>query len=195
MPTATRTRDALGELEHLEAEWQRATATASNLASDHGRKLRLAGELTDKRRQLVHRSPELDNHTGAAADPKNEAGQIDREIAKLGDLNDLAAQVSQARRLEEAAKLATYDYIATNFGAVVEGFRPTAEAASLAVGAKAEELRVLLESYIRAAQRSIGLTAPVQGVDGRCVPGLNEAAALMRAVTDVRLPVPVPELT
>jgi hypothetical protein len=83
-------------------------------------------------------------------------------------------------------------YLKAHFTEVVEQFTSKAEAATAAVLGKAAELCRALDAYQAVYGRSVALTAPVRGIDGRHVPGIDQAAELRRAVESINLPVPIP---
>jgi hypothetical protein len=85
-------------------------------------------------------------------------------------------------------------YIEQYFLEIVGEWRPTAEAAVEEVRDKAGELTAALQHYLAVHGRSVGLTEPIRKLDGRDVPGIDPAAELLRAVTDLQLPVPVPDV-
>jgi hypothetical protein len=63
----------------------------------------------------------------------NQVAMIDRELQKLGDLEDLWRQVEHARRLEESAKQSLHDYVAEHFPAIIKAHRPEGEAVAAEV--------------------------------------------------------------
>ncbi len=96
--------DGLSEREQKLSE---ASAAADRLARELGGKLKEAQALIDQRRQLVHHQPELVTHTGEPTSKSNEVAGIDRELRKLGDLEDLRAQAEHARRPPTSAQPGT----------------------------------------------------------------------------------------
>lgn len=195
MTTATKPRSQSSELaalQELERLWDKATQDAKRLGTEHNEKVNTYRSLSDERRRLLHRDPGLADHLGQPTHADNDVGQIDKAIADLGDIDELGAKVAHARRLAEKAKQDAMAHIQANFSEIVEQFRPQAEAAVEGVRARADELAQAIETYLNAFRRSVGLTEPIQGLDGRHVPGVDHAAAIQRTVADLDLPVPVP---
>jgi hypothetical protein len=122
----------------------------------------------------------------------NAVAKIDKKIEQLGDLADLGARVEHARRLEGAAKRAWEAFIAQNFRAVVASITPEAKAMSAAIRAAGDQLAAALDDWLRMHGRSVGLTVPVAGIDGRSVPDPGPIVGLKRSVENLDVPPPLP---
>jgi hypothetical protein len=72
---------------------------------------------------------------------------------------------------------------------------PEAEARTAAANEKVREAHEEAERYHAFVRRVEGLTVPVRGVTPRDVPGLDDAAELLRVLSGWDLPVPLPELS
>lgn len=194
MATASKT-NTLTELEDLEAAATKAIAeanqTSRELEDAHGR-LRA---LLEERNRLVQRQPDLIDHHGTPLDDNNEVGKVDAAIADLPDIDDLNARATHTRKLERFARQKVEDHIAANFPALVEAFKPQAEEVTARLTGALSDALLVAEQYLGTFNRSVGLTAPVQGVDGRCVPGLDSVSELLRLLRDfTELPAPYPRV-
>jgi hypothetical protein len=195
MPAATQSKrkSALVELETLEAKWNKAAEARSDLDRKHKARQDAARELFGRRESRLIRWPTEYNSDGSPAKPDSEAAEIQRQIDALGQI-DFTPEREHARRLEDAAKRAVMAHIEQHFLEIVGEWRPTAEAAVEEVREKAGELGAALQHYLAVHGRSVGLTEPIRRLDGRDVPGIDPAASLLRTVTALQLPVPVPDV-
>ena len=198
-PTATKT-DALTELKQLEAAEQEAREHAGQLSRDLSEsRRRLTGFMdtrgaVDELRRLEVRDPDQFDDNGA---PKKgtEAASLAQEIAKLGDeIQRLTPQVDQARRREDAAKLAREEFTREHVRAIVEAHRPEAEARQAAIQEKLDEDAAFWDDHIGFIQtlQSIIGTVPTQRAVR--VPGLEVAAERKRDAERLEFPLPFPEL-
>jgi hypothetical protein len=156
-------------------------------------KLRQAQALADQRRRLVHRDPELVDHLGVPVGPDNPAGEIDKQIAALGDLDDLGRRVEHARQIERSAKQSWGDFVASHYPELIEASKPEAEAVANSANEAARALAEELNRYLEFHSRIAGYTHPVQGITTHVVPGLQEAVDLRRVAESVDLKPPIPE--
>jgi hypothetical protein len=194
-PTATapRTKDVRAGLDERDKAWAAAEKAASELGTELANKLQRSRALHDERRRLIHREPSLVTHLNEPAKKGNQIDKLDREIAALGDLVDLKAKVEHRRRLAERAKQSWQDYVRANFWEIVESSRAEGEAltteANQAAMAFAEALTRLLEFQ----QRLVGYTAPVPGINGHVVPGIEATSNFLRLAESVDLKSPIPQ--
>jgi hypothetical protein len=190
-PTKQSVMDGLAERGQ---RWNKARADEDALAREYGAKIREAQALIDARRQAAHRSPELVNHKGEPTSKDNEVAAIDRELQKLGDLEDLWKQVEHARRLEQSAKQAWGDFVAAHFSELIEASREEAEAVAAEANAAAQALVGALNRYLEFHSQIAGYTHPVPNIDARIVPGLDAAANFLRVAETVDLKPPLPTM-
>jgi hypothetical protein len=194
-PTTTKTRAPSTEdgLKEREQKWSDARADADTLAREHSMKLRQARALADERRRLVNRQPELVDHLQAPLGPDNPAGEIDRQIAALGDLEDLWRRVEHARQIERSAKQSWGDFVASHFWELIGASREEADAVAADANEAARAFADKLNRYLEFHSRIAGFTHPVPGIDTRIVPGLQEAVDLRRVAESADLKPPIPE--
>jgi hypothetical protein len=102
------------------------------------------------------------------------------------------AKADHAARLAARAKQCIDACKQAHFPELVEAYRPEAEAAKAAVDAWRAEGLAVLDRFINTYHRSVGLTEPIRQIDGRSVPGINQAAALRKAIERAEIPVPLP---
>ena len=198
--TATKPQDALAELQELERAWGKAAEKEKGLSRELStRHRRLHGHLDDRgllreRDRLMNREPDQYHPDGSPRRKDSKAGRLQAAIDEnLAGLDELAAEVEHGRRVTTAAKRDVDAFVAENLDAIVDGLRPDAEAVAGEANAKAQEAALALQSYIGFHQRVAGLFACAgRGRDTSAIPGLDEAADLMRTVERVELPAPVP---
>jgi hypothetical protein len=192
MTTATKTRpttDVLAALAEREQVWADAKAEASRLGSEFGVKSREAEALRDQRRRLIHDEPGLVDHTGQpAAGKDNPVKRIDSELAALGDLPDLAAQVQHARQLEERAKQATNDYVAAHLDEILSALGPEANAAVAEVARCMADLAAAAGSYLGMARRVDGLRGTDRQRQHLRVPAIDVGSDLLNFSKDAAPP-------
>jgi hypothetical protein len=194
-PTATKTKapsvgDGLAEREQKLTE---ARAKASALATEHDTKMRQAQALADERRRLVYREPGLVDHLSAPLGPDNPVGEVDKQIAVLGDLQDLALQVEHARQIERSAKQSWDDYVAAHYTELLKASREEAEVVAAEANEAARAFAGALNRYLEFHSRIAGFTHPVSGIDTHVVPGLEAAVDLRQVAESVDLKPPIPE--
>ena len=131
--------------------------------------------------------------TSALPLPDNPVGEIDKQIAKLGDLEDLGQRVEHARQIERSAQQAWDDFVANHFSTIVEAHRPEGEQIAAEANEAARVLEERLRRYLGFHQRIAGFTAPVPGITTHVVPGLEAAANFLRVAESIDLKPPVPE--
>jgi hypothetical protein len=198
--TAMKT-DALTEFERLERIWQEAEAQAKELGrKQFDARKRLHGHLDEpgllyERSHRMEREPDEYYPDGSPRREDSAAGRLQAEIDKVPDPAALAQQVEHTRRLERRANEDVDAFIAENFATLVKARRPSAESAAAHVKVKAEELAEALRAYIAQHGGAVRLTVPVVGIDGRAVPGIDEAAAYLRMAEEIDLPAPLPEIS
>jgi len=154
----------------------------------------MTGGLLRERDSLLNREPDLYHPDGSPRRKESKAGRLQAKIDEnLDGLDKLAAEAEHARRVEQAAKRDLDAHVAENLDAIVEGLRPDAEGVAAEAKAKAEEAALVLQTYIGFHQRVGGLFACAgRGRETSAIPGLDQAADLMRTVERVELPAPVP---
>jgi hypothetical protein len=133
------------------------------------------------------------DHLSQPLQPDNPVGQIDKQIAKLADLADLAARVEHARRLEAKAKGEWQEYVAAHFAAIVEALDPDAQAIAAAIQEKAAALAEEADAYLGLAKRVDGLRSADRRLQQVRVPAIDAGAELVRLTAgyrDVALPLP-----
>ena len=198
-PTATKP-DALTELQQMEAVEQEAREHAGQLSRDLAEsRRRLTGFMdsrgaVDELRHLEIRNPDQFDDDGA---PKKgtEAASLAQEIAKLGDaIQRLTPQVDQARRREDAARLAREEFTRENVQAIVEAYRPEAEARRAAIQEKTAEDAAFWSDHIGFIQKLQGIVGTVPTQRHVRVPGLDTAADRKRDAERLEFPLPLPEL-
>ena len=125
-PKAAKNKSALENLLALEEVRETAKEEASRIGSEYHSKFQQFRGLHDRRHQLAHREPRLVDHQGQPAEPGNAIAEIDKEVAALGDLNDLGAQVEHARKVAAKAEEDVTEYAARSFYAIVDELKPEA---------------------------------------------------------------------
>jgi hypothetical protein len=199
LTTATKRRtkpDVLAGLKTRNQDWAEAKQAERVAAHEHGGKLARAKALTDERRQLAFREPGLVDHRGQP-NPEVEDIRIvaiDRELAELGDLEDLAAKAAHARALEQRAKQSWVDFVCSHYWEIIEASQPEAEAVAEQANEAARAFGSALQTYLEFHGRMVGFTTTMPGLDVRVVPGLDAAAELRRIVEKVDLAPPIPEI-
>ena len=140
--------------------------------------------LTRDREHRIAREPRLANLDGSPVESisDNPIAQIDKALAEVGDVAVAKQKADHAARLAARVKQSIDVCKAEHFPELVEALRPEAEAAKAAVDARRAEGFAVLERFIGAYHRSVGLTAPIRRIDGRHVLGINEAASLRKAI-------------
>jgi hypothetical protein len=191
-PTATKARtDVLAKLATYDDKLTKASADEREVARDLHQKTMRSRELQDERRRLVYRDPSLVDHQGVPVGPRNPAGKLDAEIAKLGDLADLTLQVEHKRRLVEQARHSREDFVGAHFAELIAAKRPEAEAVAASANKAAQAFAAELQRYVAFHGEIVSFTIPRRDIDGRDVPGLNEAADLLRLAESVDLEPPI----
>jgi hypothetical protein len=196
---ASKPKDALTELQALERVWQRETEQEKALGRELStRNRKLYGYLDDwgllrERDRLINREPAEYHPDGVPRRKDSKAGRLQAAIDEnLDGLDELAAEVEHARRVEKAAKRDVDAFVAANLDAILDGLRAQAEAVAADVNRKAGDLTEALDAYVGFHGRVAALLGSV-GRDTRAVPGLDAAADLKRTFERVELPAPVPE--
>ena len=193
-PTATRTKPSVEDgLEERTEKLNEARDEASALATEHSGKLRQARALDDGRRQLIHRDPELVDHLGAPVGPDNPVGEIDKQVAALGDLNDLARRVEHSRQIERSAKQSWDDFVASHYSELLKANREEAEVVAAEANEGARVFAGTLRKYLEFHSRIAGFTHPVAGITTHVVPGLEAAVNLLKVAESVDLQPLIPE--
>ena len=199
-PTATKTADALTELAQYEAAEREAHEHADQLARDLAEsRRRLTGFMdtrgaVDELRRLEIRNPDQFDDDGAPR-KGTEAASLAQEIAKLGDaIQRLTPQVDQARRREDAARLAREEFTRVNVHAIVEAYRPEAEARRVAIQEKSAEDAAFWADHVGFIQKLQGIIGTVPTQRTVRVPGLDVAADRKRDAERLDFPLPFPEL-
>jgi hypothetical protein len=199
MTTATRRRtkpDVLAGLKTRNQDWAKAKEAERTAAHEHGGTLARAKALSDERRKLIFREPGLVDHQGQP-NPEvkdNRIVAIDRELAELGDLEDLAAKAAHARALERRAEQSWRDFACSHYWELIEASQPEAETVAAEANKAARAFTSKLEEYLGFHSRMVGLTTTMPGLDTRVVPGLDAAADLLRIAQKVALAPPIPEV-
>lgn len=193
--TATKTKsdDPLVELQRLEDASGKVKGLADRLSRDHYSKLLRHRDLQDERRRLIHREPGLVDHTSAPIDEENAIASLDREIAGLGDLDDLGAQKDHAGLLAVRANETVRAYVKENYASVIRDLRGQGEARAAAANAGASVAREEAMAYVNFCNRVANLVHIVGG-DTRSVPGMDAAHELAKANDGWDLPLPLPEV-
>lgn len=191
----TKTKSPTDELVGLEAVHAEALTEANRLDSEVQAASSRLRELAAEREDRTGREPRLVDHQSAPVDPDNEIGRIDREIADVGDITDLAGRArhagaitDQAWRDVEAFMDGHRDQLLAEHALVAERARDAAEAGMRAAVAG-------IDNYIDVVHRTVGLLRGDRKLDGRNVPGLDRAGELKRALEYPELPVPMPDPT
>jgi hypothetical protein len=192
--TATKPKDVLAGLAERDQKWSDARAKASELGREHGAKLKRAQELQDERRRAIHHDPELVDYRDQPTTKDNQIAKIDRELGKLGDLQDLWQRVEHARRLERSAEQSRRDFVASHFRELIDASRPEAKAVAERANAAAQALVVALNEYRELHGRIASYTVPIQGMTTHAVPGQDAAIEALRMAQSVDLPAPLPEV-
>jgi hypothetical protein len=192
-PTATKTKPSVEDgLAERTQKLNEARAEASALATEHTAKLRQARALDDGRRQLIRRDPELVDHLNVSVGPDNPVGEIDKQIAALGDLGDLARRVEHASRIERSAKQSWDDFVASHYSELLDLHRAQAAAVADEANEAARAFTDKLREYLEFHSRIAGYTVPVSGITTHVVPGLEAAVSLLRVAESVDLKPPNP---
>jgi hypothetical protein len=141
--------------------------------------------LTDERRALVHRDPELVTHTGEAADPSNAIADLDKRIADLGDLADSAARVEHAKGIEQSKRQAFEDQARNHGPALDEARRPEGESLLSAFTEAAATLGAVADQLVAFGHRSMEF-AHIQKQDTQRIPidGVADAQRTARGLAD-----------
>jgi hypothetical protein len=137
------------------------------------------------------------NERSSKANPAsqdNEVAKIDRELDRLGDLEDLRLQYDHARELERSAEQAWRDFVAHHFREIVEAHQGEAEAVAAEANEAARVFAEKLGNHRAFHGRIVGFTAAVPWIDGRAVPGSQAVADLSRVAESVDLEPPLPIL-
>lgn len=194
MATRTKTRTALDRLRELEAAEAEAREKSRALASEHHEKVQEERALRDRRAKLVHREPGLVDHLDAPLDADGEVARIDKEVADLGDLHDLAARAKHARQLERRAREDVQRFIEAHFEQIVGELVPEAEEVAKTANERLADAAEALGSYIAFCQRVMAYLGTVRR-DTRLVTGFDPAADRKRALdrwADLPAPLPSP---
>jgi len=192
--TATKPRSALAGLELLELAYAKAKSEADELGRQLHAQSTQQPDLINERRRLYHRDPTLFDHLERPAAPDNAVAAVDARIDELGDLADLGARVAHARRVTENCRQSATEFSRENLTELKRDFQAPAAAVATAandgIAAAVEDLR----RYLGVQQRFASIIGAA-GEDNRCVPGLDQVAALIRQLENLRLPDPAPEVT
>ena len=151
-------------------------------------------QLTDERVELVNRQPELVDHRHAPVDEANAVADVDRRLAELGDLGDLAARVEHARRLEQSARQRFEDLVRNNRDELHASRVPEGEALVDAYREAGATLVAVAEQLLGFAQRSQEIEAICGFARERRVP-IDEASRRLREAREIAAstpPVPLP---
>lgn len=151
-----------------------------------------ANALLDQRRRLAYSDKTLVDHRGHASDvPDNPIKAIDKKLQAY-DIEDDQLRYRHAKEVEAQRMDEVHRFIEPVFWELVENLRPEAESVVERVKTAMGEAHAAVEEWVGVYRRVVGLTHPVQGVDGRDIPGIEHASALAKAVREVELPVPLP---
>jgi hypothetical protein len=195
MTTATKQtraeRSTYKELERLERHAQELRSKSSEI----GRKARAATDalkpLIERRTGLIKNDPGLVDHYGNPVDPKNAVAEVDREIAKLPNPDDLRARYDHARRITEVAEQKVRDYISQNYETVSAGFEPQAEKAAAELKKASEGALAAADFYLGTVRRAHGLLT-ASGQDRVRVPGEDQIAPLIKTLRQLaEMPAPI----
>jgi hypothetical protein len=193
-PTATKARpNVLAQLAEYDDRLTKAEAEATRVAREHHARVLRYRDLQDERRRLIYRDPSLVDHQSVPVGPRNPVGKLDTEIAKLGDLEDLGRLAEHNRKLAEQARQSREDFVGAHFAELVDAKRPEAEAVAASANKAARAFVAELQRYVAFHGEIVSFTIPRRDIDGRSVPGLNEAADLLRRAESVDLQPPILE--
>jgi hypothetical protein len=185
---------ALKELQRLEADAVKADAKAREVSGQLTRARAEHDEINRRRYLLLEDRPELETPTGAPAEAGNDLDLLEKQRAKIGDLNDLQAAYNHARKIENRCNQRITEYIAQHYPQLVDAFRPEAEAAAQQFAEAVETAKQAAYHYRGIKQRAEGLTGPVQGITTRVVPG-DDVHEVIRVLDQVgELPPPIQDL-
>ena len=162
MTTATKTKakpDVLAELERLDTALAEAEQAAKEAGEEHDRVIRRARELVEQRQTRSRSTPSSSIIEGQPTAANNTVGKIDKQLADLGDWNDLARRRDHARSIAEKKRGEVHRHVAQNLDAILEGLTPEAEDVAAAVQSAAAGLADAAAGYMAFARRIAGLRA------------------------------------
>ena len=133
--------DVLAELERLDA----ALAEAEQAATEAGagaRSRRPTGPRAPRAAHMRPRpDPELVDHGASRPRRTTRSRKIDKQLAEVGDWNDLARRRDHARSIAEKKRGEVHRHVRENLDAILEGLTPEAEDVAAAVQVRCRRAR------------------------------------------------------